>query len=129
MKVHIMLDGVLLFAMALTGTSLVSMLGVFMGSTNPALQLLLTVQMYAIPVAAAAFVGSMGFFFIAFGLTDGCRQLWRRLPGWLLFAFVSVNSLVLAALEYSLHVHAIRESTAIAWEDVIQANGGSGTRL
>ena len=111
-----LLDALLIGGTILTGTSLVSMLGVFMGFSGAALEALLSVQAYASLLAAVACGAIVAVFLSAFGLLAGWRELWRRLPHWLLFAAVVVNSLVaMGELSYLL-IHTLTDNS-VPWRD------------
>ena len=122
-----LLAAVLVGCIALTGSSLVSMIGVFIGSTNPHLQTLLAAQAMALYPAALVFVLAMGVFVLAFGFLAAWRQVWIRLPGWLLFAFVSVNSLVLAGELSYLLIHGLTERVTHAADHVPLMSGLLGS--
>lgn len=93
----------------LTASSLISMMGVFMGSTSPDLRALLFVQAVAAALAVVIIAASIGVFVTGFGLAQGLRELWSRLPAWLIFMFVSVNSLVLAGELSYLLIHILTD--------------------
>ena len=82
-----------IFALTL-GSSLVSMMGAFLGSDGEDLQDLLTLQSMLIPLALGVILWQSA----ALAVGGGRRGTFRdHLPGWLLFAILAANSLVLVA--------------------------------
>jgi len=82
---------------ALLLSSVVSMMGVFMGSTSADLHGLLGVQALALPVALLAIALYLRWARRRAGGRGGLRLLWTHMPGWLLFVVASAASLTLIA--------------------------------
>lgn len=83
-----------IFALAV-GSSLVSMMGSFLGSDGEDLQDLLALQSMLVPLALGVILWQ--FSAIAFDDRQGLGAFKDHLPGWLLFAVLAANSLVLVA--------------------------------
>lgn len=81
----------------LLGSSLLSMMAVFSGSTGGDLDALLHLQAAAIPLAAVAVAWSLHVIARSPGTVGVSRRLWAELPGWLVFVVVVMLSLVLVA--------------------------------
>ena len=92
---------------ALAGTSLVTMMAVFMGAEHPALGPLLAAQLVGSALAALLVLGALAAFVAAFGARRAPAEIWRRLPGWLLFVVVSLVSLTIAGELSYLLVHTV----------------------
>ncbi len=107
MNTTTILDALLFLCIALAGTSLVTMMAVFTGAEHPALGPLLTAQLVGSALAALLVAGALAIFVAAFGLRRAPAEIWRRLPGWLLFVVVSLVSLVIAGELSYLLVHTV----------------------
>lgn len=81
----------------LLGSSLLSMMAVFSGSTGEDLRDLLRLQTAAVPVALAAAVWSYALIARRHGAAGAPRRLWAELPGWLVLAVTVMLSLVVVA--------------------------------
>lgn len=82
---------------ALLLSCLVSMMAVFMGAASSDLRTLLDVQATLLPVTI---IGIAYYLWRARRLADdnrGAALLWRRTPGWLVFAVASAGSLTMIA--------------------------------
>lgn len=77
-------------------SSLVSMMGAFLGSEGNDLRDLMILQTALIPVAIIVVLWCFGTLIHEYR-SDAWRTFWRCLPGWLLFAVLAANSLVLIA--------------------------------
>ncbi len=80
----------------LLGSSLLSMMAVFSGSTGEDLRDLLSLQTAAVPVAVAAAAWSYALIARRHGAVAP-RRLWAELPGWLVLAIAVMLSLVVVA--------------------------------
>lgn len=101
-------------------SSFVSMMAAFFGSEGGDLRELMVLQALLIPVAIAALMWSFGTMFRRYGRKEGLRKFWNSLPGWLLFAVVVANSLVLIAeLSFALIEHHVGEPRP--WQEHLPA--------
>lgn len=81
----------------LLGSSLLSMMAVFSGSTGDDLRDLLSLQTAAIPVAVIATAWSYALIARRRRKAGTLRTLWAELPGWLVLAIAVMLSLVVVA--------------------------------
>lgn len=81
----------------LLGSSLLSMMAVFSGSSGDDLRDLLLLQAAAIPVAIGAAFMSFALVARRLGAAGAPRGLWAELPGWLVFVILVMLSLVVVA--------------------------------
>lgn len=86
----------IVFAFVLA-SSFVSMMAAFFGSEGGDLQDLLLLQTLLVPLAIVVTIWSFGVMARRYGRKDVFRKFWARLPGWLFFAVIVANSLVLIA--------------------------------
>ncbi len=107
MNTTTIIDALFSLCIALAGTSLVTMMAVFMGAEHPALGPLLTAQLVGSALAALLVVGALAMFVATFGPRRAPVEIWERLPGWLLFVVVSLVSLVIAGELSYLLVHTV----------------------
>lgn len=84
----------LIFAVALV-SSFVSMMAAFVGSQGVDLKDLLVLQTVLVPLAIAVIVWCFSSLLRRHRFSEAFRKFWDRLPGWLVFAVVAANSLVL----------------------------------
>ncbi len=84
------------FAVVLA-SSIVSMMASFVGSEGGDLRDLLILQLVVIPFSVLVVLWCAGGLVREFGAAEAPRVFWRHLPGWLLFAVIMADSLVLIA--------------------------------
>lgn len=84
------------FAVALL-SSIVSMMATFVGSQGADLQDLLALQVVLAPIAVTVAIGCFGLLIRRYGYRGAFERSWAYLPGWLLFAILAANSLVVIA--------------------------------
>lgn len=107
------------FATALL-SSFVSMMAAFVGSEGADLRDLLVLQTALIPLGLAVFAWCLGALVRQFGLPGAFRMFWHHLPGWLLFAILAANSLVLIA-ELSVILIQHHTQTLRPWQEHLPA--------
>lgn len=101
-------------------SSLVSMMAAFVGSQGEDLQDLLKLQAVLVPVSIAVVVWCLFLLTRQFGFGNVFRTLWSVLPGWLIFAVLAVNSLVLIA-ELSFLLIQYHTATLRPWQEHLPA--------
>ena len=85
-----------IFAVMLA-SSIVSMMAAFVGSRGADFQDLLKLQAVLVPISIAVLAWGFALLIRQYGYRYGMRKFWSVLPGWLVFAVLAVNSLVLVA--------------------------------
>lgn len=107
------------FAVVLA-SSIVSMMASFVGSEGGDLRDLLVLQLAAIPFSVVVVLWCAGGLVRQFGAAEAPRVFWRHLPGWLLFAVIMADSLVLIA-ELSFIVLQFHLGNSRSWLEHIPA--------
>lgn len=101
-------------------SSFLSMMAVFVGSEGGDLRDLIVLQAFLIPAALAAAAWCVFELVRRYGFRGAMRTLWQHLPGWLLFAVLAANSLVLIAeLSFLLIQH--HTGTVLPWQEHLPA--------
>lgn len=101
-------------------SSIVSMMASFVGSEGGDLRDLLVLQLVVIPFSVVVILWCAGGLVRHFGAAEAPRVFWRHLPGWLLFAVIMADSLVLIA-ELSFIVLQYHTGEARHWLEHIPA--------
>jgi uncharacterized membrane protein len=106
---------------AMLFSSFLSMMAAFVGSEGSDLRDLIVLQVVLIPVALAVTSLCAGILLRRHGRQGaGLAKIWDSLPGWLLFAVLAANSLVLIAeLSFLLIQH--HTGTARPWQEHVPA--------
>jgi glucan phosphoethanolaminetransferase (alkaline phosphatase superfamily) len=78
-------------------SSIVSMMATFVGSQGVDLQDLLELQVVLTLIAVAVAISCFGLLIRRYGHRGAFERFWAYLPGWLLFALLAANSLVVIA--------------------------------
>lgn len=107
------------FAVTLA-SSMVSMMAAFVGSEGADLQDLLKLQTVLVPVSITVIGWCIGTLVRRYGYRKAPRRFWNELPGWLLFAILAANSLVLIA-ELSFVLIRYHTSTPTPWQEHVPA--------
>lgn len=108
-----------IFAVMLA-SSLVSMMAAFVGSQGADFQDLLKLQAVLVPVSIAVVLWCLALLIRQYGFGKGFRKFWSVLPGWLVFAVLAVNSLVLVA-ELSFILIQYHTETLRPWQEHLPA--------
>jgi len=109
----------LVFA-AMLGSSFVSMMATFVGSRGSDLQDLMMLQAIVAPVAFVIVGWCCSILVRQYGYRNAFTKFWDYLPGWLLFAMLAANSLVLIAeLSFLLIQH--HTSNLRPWQEHVPA--------
>ena len=101
-------------------SSIVSMMAAFVGSEGADLQDLLKLQAVLVPVALVVVIWCFGFLVLRYGYRGAFRNFWGTLPGWLLFAILAANSLVLVA-ELTFILIQYHTGTLPPWQEHVPA--------
>ena len=101
-------------------SSLVSMMSAFVGSQGADLQDLLKLQAVLVPVSIAVVVWCFSLLIRQFKYGNVLRKFWSVMPGWLIFAVLAVNSLVLVA-ELSFVLIQYHTATVRPWQEHVPA--------
>ena len=121
-----LLELAIALSVLLTGSALVSLMAVFMGFTGPGVDTLLALQAQSLPAAALFTLWPAGWFAWRYG-RRAPAMLWRFLPGWLLFAWLLVNLLVLfGEISFGL-VHVLAARPAAFFQHLPLLSGALGS--
>lgn len=107
------------FAVTLA-SSLVSMMAAFVGSRGADFQDLLKLQAVLVPVSIMVVVGCFVLLIRRYGYKGALGRFWSALPGWLIFAVLAINSLVLVA-ELSFILIQYHTATLRPWQEHLPA--------
>lgn len=101
-------------------SSFVSMMASFIGSEGNDLRDLLILQTGLIPLAMIVAAWCLSLLVRRYGYPQALKVFWQRLPGWLLFAVLAANSLVLIA-ELSFFLLQHHTGSLRAWQEHVPA--------
>lgn len=101
-------------------SSFVSMMAAFVGSDGDDLRDLLVLQIALIPFSIIVVLYCLSALVREYGYSGALRAFWRELPGWLLFAVLAANSLVMIA-ELSFLLLQYHTGNLQPWQDHVPA--------
>lgn len=86
----------IILASIMVTSCLISMMVIFISGIEPGIVGLLNMQLLTSLLAVPICIAYAAMLMRRFGIIECWRKVWDVLPGWLVFAFVSINSLVLS---------------------------------
>lgn len=101
-------------------SSFVSMMAAFVGSEGEDLRDLLRLQIALVPFAIIVVLYCLSTLVRQYGYAGALQAFWQRLPGWLLFAVLAANSLVLIA-ELSILLLQYHTGNLRPWQEHVPA--------
>lgn len=113
---HAVIDGLLAMLSLVIGSCLVTLMGVFLGAGLDDLGPLLAAQAAAAVVAAAIALLALSWLARGRGMAAALGVVWACVPGWLVFAFCAVNTLV-AMGELAFYMVARTAGREAAWHE------------
>lgn len=108
---------ILFFFAVVLGLSQVSMMAVFMGGESVDVTGLLKLQNFLlIPMLLLCGYGLFSFY--RQFTSNWLAQLWARTPGWIVFAFVMLNTMILTGF-WAFQIVTSEQVESVVWSDLI----------